>query len=67
MTTLTDLKIRLTINALATSALASGALTLWRDGHFGAPALTGLFVFSLCGFVLSSIDYASELRKREKS
>ena len=49
MSALTDIKIRLTINALATSSLASGALTLWRDGHFGAPALTGLFAFSLSG------------------
>ena len=67
MSALTDLKIRLTINAPEARALASGALTLWRDGHYGAPALTGLFAFSLCGFVLSSIDYAHELRKNEKS
>ena len=64
MTTLADIKIRLTLNSLATGALASGALTLWRDGHFGAPVLSGLFVFSLCGFILSSIDYAHELRKK---
>jgi hypothetical protein len=63
MSELSDIKIRLTINALATSSLASGALTLWRDGSLGAPMVTGLFVFSLCGFVLSSIDYAHLLRK----
>lgn len=67
MSALTDLKIRLTINAIATGSLVSGALTLWRDGHYGAPALTGLFAFSLCGFILSSIDYAHELRKNENS